>query len=73
MRPIIYPLKYELFRGGFLSGGTRIIPALIFNRKPFDPNPLDQNLPTYVQSDQGLTYGTFAEEMEKGYSGSRIF
>jgi hypothetical protein len=59
------------FRGGFLSGGKRILPTTIFNRKPFGRHPLDDTLPVFTQPDEGLKYSTEKEEREEGYTAGK--
>ena len=62
------------FRAGFLSGGKRIIPSLILNRKPSSIHPLDNEVPAFTQCDEGLRYSTEKEELEEGYNaGKAVF
>jgi hypothetical protein len=44
------------FWSGFLSGGKRVIPAMVLNRGADRKSPLDIDLPPFAMTDHGLTY-----------------
>ena len=50
------------FWSGFLSGGKRIIPALILNNWK---NPLDKKLGSFIFPDEGLVYESNKEKQQR--------